>query len=104
MRESNWPVGLLASAVWLNEDPQKQAAMAIAIGYFESTQTNSPPSRLTVCGHIASKSRWRLLERRWPRVLQQEGLTAFNIQDLDKGVGEFAVGWRDNQTRTARLL
>ena len=78
--------------------------MAIAIGYFEATETAGAPSRLTVCGYVSSKSRWRLFEQRWPRVLRQEGLTAFSIRDLSRSTGEFAAGWRDNRTRAERLV
>jgi hypothetical protein len=103
MPDSNWPAGLLASNFWQNDDPQR-LAMAIANGYFEMTETAGVPPRLTVCGYVSSKSRWRLLEQRWPRVLRQEGLSAFNVRDLSRGTGEYASGWRDNQPRTERLV
>lgn len=100
--ECNWPVELLASAVWPNHDPHG-LSMAIFLGYFEAASPPGAPTMLTVSGCVSEKARWRQFESRWAAALRHEGLTAFNARNFSAGTGEFQKGWQDGERRR-RLL
>jgi len=62
------------------------------------------PPYTAVAGAIATVSKWRSFDEQWTRALKDEGLEYFHMSDFAQSVGQFAVGWKNNEKRRRAFL
>jgi len=77
--------------------------VAFLTGYFDASGAPDQGTVLVVGGFISFEARWLQFETRWNKVLQQEGITCFHMNEFINCKGEFRR-WKNKEKKRKRLL
>ena len=78
--------------------------MAVYTAYFDASGNPSETTSVFVSGYVSTEQKWLDFERRWFRVLRDEGIRPpFHTTDFVRGTRQYAA-WRNGDERRVRVL
>jgi hypothetical protein len=73
------------------------------IGAFDASGKEDTPC-LVVAGFVSSPTDWKLFDAQWTGRLKEDGIHHFHMCEFAHSVGQFATGWKEDETRRQRLF
>jgi hypothetical protein len=80
----------------LHSSGSQYKMLAVLRAYMDESGIHAGSSVCAIAGVVGSESEWEILERRWRRVIAEEGISVFHMAQFESRLGEFG-GWSNTR-------